>query len=761
MSIVFKKVVLKNIRSHADYTFEPLARGVTAISGPNGAGKSTIVDSITWALYGTKPQGVSKAKDLARTGTALGTDDCFVRVFFSVDGNDAVVDRRIVTKGGAVECSWFDVVTDADGTVREELKAGPAVSHAEPYVVQRLGMEEKHFLSAVLVQQKQVDQFITAGPKERTQVIERMTGIDTITLALTDARQELNSLRKLSAHLPDGAGEIENMTASLDELTAELCEVKAKGKAVVAEVKESKERFKRDKTALTEYKKGVREKERLGQTIASLTARARDLDGYLRSLKEDLSHAGASSNPNKLTADYDALSAKVAEAEAEYETLKKQHDDIHARLERSESELRTMRGKTSDNELTKEELGREIKRLESEGRKAEKKMSRIREKQASVRAAVAQTKAAKEALSEGKGHCPTCLQSVSDLSAVFRSFDRQCEKYENKLASLESELTSTDDVIQETSRKKTVACEVYDAVSAIPEFEKEVGEFKEALKALVPELKASSVSLKALRKKLSKLEVVRERQNEYKKLRDKASEYMKQQNELYGELNEAKEKYTVFEKYSPAKMEKSEKKLKETEAHVYKCKQNAIELKGEYKLLSERIVRLTEDISKAREAKEGYERVLSDVETTANSVDVIQEFKDYRIENSIPVLKRYASEFLSRFTGGAFIGLDLDSKFNAEVVLSDGTKRAVGLLSGGEVSAAALALRLAIAVMSSNETGGSIILDEVLVSQDTLRAETILSVVSDVCQGQVIIIAHNDMIESVADKVVSIDGGEH
>src|SRR5581483_6127276 len=44
------KVELKNIKNHADATFE-FGPGVVAICGPNGAGKTTILEAIAWTLF--------------------------------------------------------------------------------------------------------------------------------------------------------------------------------------------------------------------------------------------------------------------------------------------------------------------------------------------------------------------------------------------------------------------------------------------------------------------------------------------------------------------------------------------------------------------------------------------------------------------------------------------------------------------------------------------------------------------------------------
>ena len=66
MGFRIKQVELNNFRSHEHFVFTPKVEGVTALRGRNGSGKTSIVSAVAWALYGTKPSGVSKNLDLRR-----------------------------------------------------------------------------------------------------------------------------------------------------------------------------------------------------------------------------------------------------------------------------------------------------------------------------------------------------------------------------------------------------------------------------------------------------------------------------------------------------------------------------------------------------------------------------------------------------------------------------------------------------------------------------------------------------------------------
>ena len=67
-----------------------------------------------------------------------------------------------------------------------------------------------------------------------------------------------------------------------------------------------------------------------------------------------------------------------------------------------------------------------------------------------------------------------------------------------------------------------------------------------------------------------------------------------------------------------------------------------------------------------------------------------------------------------------------------------------------------MSLRVAISMLLGGVTGTLLVLDEVFVSQDHARAEAMLMTIRDVCQGQVIIIAHDDTVEDIADETIQL-----
>ena len=162
------------------------------------------------------------------------------------------------------------------------------------------------------------------------------------------------------------------------------------------------------------------------------------------------------------------------------------------------------------------------------------------------------------------------------------------------------------------------------------------------------------------------------------------------------------------------------------------------------------------NLQNCRKAAEEYNNISKQLEIISFSIKTLSDFKDLRIKTAIPSLSSIASEILNKFTNGDFIELKLNEQFETSVVTSSGQERSVSVLSGGELSAAAIALRLAIALFLQEGTQSLLILDEVLVSMSEDRQQQILETISSLTSSQIILIAHSQVANSFADKVIDL-----
>ena len=173
-------------------------------------------------------------------------------------------------------------------------------------------------------------------------------------------------------------------------------------------------------------------------------------------------------------------------------------------------------------------------------------------------------------------------------------------------------------------------------------------------------------------------------------------------------------------------------------------------------MIVEQAKQAVQDYKRCKEASENYERLHNQITIMNLTNQSLIKFKEQRIKNSIPELTDIASEILARFTDNKFTQLILTDKFETFVVTENNVKRPVSQLSGGELSAAAIALRLAIALFLNNGQQHLLILDEVLTAMSSDRSQLILETITSLTNAQIILIAHNDGINSFADKVVHL-----
>lgn len=758
MTIILKRVELSNIRSHKHVVFEPEAEGITAISGPNGTGKSTIVDSIAWVLYGTKPTGVSKVSAIYREDAVFGDDRCFASVEIEVENQYLKIERRMVNKNGAVECEVWEKVTSKDGTEKFKQVAGPAVSHAEPYIRKRLRMDEKGFLSAILVQQKQVDQLISSSPRERAQVIEKLTGISAVTAALVESRQEFNSLKKVASISTVDESALAKLKIERTELEQSIEDQTS----TVLNVREKVTQFKKDGVQLRDHvaeesqKREAAEALREELTIANTKIESHEselerLTDERKAQRKKLSLVSSGTSLEEIEPKVKALKSDLRSKELEFAKIDSNLNKNRRQLQEYSQTVQDSNLDSPDEVISEREV---VKNTLSTA------LEEIGTQKASILSADSEIKKISKAVSvltDGDGTCPTCLQHIENVSSAVKVLTKEIDGLKKSKEQSKTKILELQEVEAESKDSIAEFNLLLEAMNESTSLERLIEEDSAISSNLGSDIITLEGELKALEKVYNAAKRHEETKNDYDRLLARSKTVSNSIEKLKSRKDEIEEELKSSGAISASALAKLRTQLDDARAAHTKLMMELTESKGELKLAQERLVHLDEKIARAELEIKKYKDLLKSVEVASASTNLIEEFREERIRTSIPVIEVYASDLLSRFTEGKFTSLKIDGKFNTSVVLANGTERAVGLLSGGELSAASMALRLAISMLlNSGSSTNLIILDEVLVSQDAGRAELILSTVKDVCKGQVVLIAHNDSIDGIADKVVEL-----
>ena len=756
MGISLKVIELFNIRSHRHFKFVPAESGVTALSGPTGSGKSTVVDSLAWIIYGTKPQGVSKNSSIIREGTDFKTDKVLAYAELLVDGNLVKIERRIATKAGGAQCDIWEWNSEKD---EWDHKAGSAPSHAEAYIRKRLKMDEKGFLTAVLVQQKQVDQLISAGPPERARVIEKLTGITSISTAITAAKKERDGYKKAIELTSVDETQLQKVEADLIVAEDELVSLKDKYKSAkdkLQEVHGELKDFEADVDAQTE---SFEKAERARAVLTEVEVKLEAADSIFADAKKERDEAKEQLPQGSRGVSFEESLAELKALRREVSTLessKLYHERIMAD---SALKIRELKGLIEDSEFdSSEELSSAADGLLTEIETIGKKLRKITEASGELRGEISQLESAIEIVSHGED-CPTCRQSVADVSGAVKALEKQRDEIRSKISKLETKTTKlTSERDEKRARSKSFAslAESYEELEALgKKVESSEGELSEA----TSELKAKAAELKGAEKLHKVVEREEENSKRYEAALQRLQRVIQTIESLKAKRTAAKDVLKESKAPSESKLGSLRKKLYALQVSYQDGRVELGEHKSEAKILSSSIVHLTEKREIFTEELERHKELLKSVEVAAATMATLVEFRTDRVKTALPTIESYASELLSRFTDGKFVALKLDEKFNASVVLSSGVERPVGMLSGGELSAASIALRLSVSMMlNASDSSNLIILDEVLVSQDADRSELILSTIKDVCKGQVVMISHGAGVASIADKRVDLAG---
>lgn len=270
-------------------------------------------------------------------------------------------------------------------------------------------------------------------------------------------------------------------------------------------------------------------------------------------------------------------------------------------------------------------------------------------------------------------------------------------------------------------------------------------EAEETLETVVAEGLALKTEIDELEKANEVAKTIRRAEQSVLASEAEVHKIQQQLDKVLNELRETEEQFTLmtlveFDESSLETLEEAEKVAKrELEASrqaAQKAAQEAVTADKEV-LNGERD--LENELSIATKRK----NALAEYELASILVSGLERFRAQRLAALAPALSESASDYLSTLTDGALIAMELSDDFEPVITAADGTSRPVAMLSGGEESVVALALRLSIGDEVIEGAGSLLVLDEILGALDDSRRLLVTRTLRDLGR-QVILVHHGE-----------------
>jgi len=761
------RVVLENWRSHLKSEFF-FKKGTNILVGAIGSGKSSVMDAISFALFGTFPALQSKKVSINELILSKPNAAEFAKVLvdFKIKDNEYSVERTIY-KSKPTEAKLYEnkrLIAAKAKDVNEKIK-------------DILGLDFDLFSRAIYTEQNQVDFFLRLTPKQRKEKFDELLQLNTYERVRSNAVTLCNRLRKI---LDEKEKWLQGLKKDFNEEDLKKEKEKEKNhlqqiEKIDAELKTLKEELKKNLESFELMSKKATEFESLQKNLLQLNAKSEKLREEISKLERDVGKISQEEFENRKR----ELNEKIKIAEELKQKLLSEKEEFAAlvqsitSIKNQISHLEIPKNISSIADLEKEmqKLNEEKVKLEAQIESLQKNISDYENKinelvalEASIKRNLDDLNKFLEPISRAEAECPLCKTTLSKekIDALKNEIQNSINENKDRLLKLSKEISEVKN--KKINSEKSLK-ELQQKLQRL-ELEKQkmqtVSKNLETKKQLEEKLKEHENKKEIAQKKILQVE------NELKNFQDLEKKKLQLMNAeiMLGKISENeklnKEIKDLEEKLKSLNFSKEEfENLKEK---INEIKNKINNLNTELKLQKELIEQTKKTISALEKTKneiidaeskisEGR-KILEELQIFTNVIKYTQlQLRKYLIDN---INLAMAAIWNKLYPYEDLISAKIEIvNGDYEVLVKDNYGkwfRAEGLLSGGERSAAALTLRIALSLVLTKHLSW-LILDEPTHNLDSTAVKTFAEMLREHLPSlvdQIFVITHDKELEKAA-----------
>jgi len=819
--MILKSIRLKNIRSYKEQKVE-FPSGSILLAGDIGSGKSSILQSVEFALFGSRRDSIS-GEALLRKGEKEGE----VELEFDLDGRNIIIQRGLKRKQDSVaqESGFLMIDGQKVECTSTELKARmlELLGYPKELLTKSKSLVYRY---TVYTPQEDMKRILLESDEERVGTLRRVFGIDRYKRIAENADIYIKRIKEIKKELLGVMQGLDEKKSELTKRKGELSAVELRKECIMNSLGEStmKKRAARDAldkieneiVILNEFRK---RSELLDSRVMEIVKNRGKNKTELDALESEISLLDAkiasAKFEEKVYPDQDRLEKEISETEKEISKISSDLTELSERkkhVEKRSSEISQELAVKSGKAALAAEKERAYKALIEEVKdkavisKAMSDIDKSLRCMESKAAEVSAEKRSSEAIKDKVASldtCPTCKQKVhiDHKHSIINEEDARIKELSARVAEIHAEKEKLSKILEENSKKVIAIAEKEMMLSGMDvelrnlsslkqeieslrqlqaHLDKEKSEVFSALEKLdyriIERKKEEVTSKKLLLKEIigHKMKLA-EFNHDKTMLKDKDGRKEKlktAQEQLKEDIRQVNsEKLKVGEEISKRIAAEKEFKIKKEELERSAEEEKLVEVRlGEARKEAEGINNYIMLLSKDIEVKENAARRLQ-------SLTNIQEWFEKMFVNLMSsmerqIMGRVHTQFSELFSNWfdllieeEDISVRIDENF-APNITQNGHDTDIDHLSGGEKTSVALAYRLALNkvindIISDIKTKDLIILDEPTDGFSSEQLDRVRNVLEELNMKQTIIVSHESKIESFVDRVIRIHKTEH